>query len=116
VAFSHSLRQNVIVELASGPIILTIDGAKFSDLDGFFDEVSDKLFPTRWWGRNLNAFNDILRGGFGTPDVGFELRWLHSEVSRTRLGAELFGTILDIVKTHGPSGAEAEDGVLLSLM
>lgn len=37
-------------------------------------------------GRNLDAFNDILRGGFGTPDGGFTLRWLNHEVSQRRLG------------------------------
>src|SRR5262245_51356353 len=34
----------------------------------------------------LDAFNDILRGGFGTPEGGFVLRWKNSAVSRERLG------------------------------
>ena len=33
-----------------------------------------------------NAFNDFLRGGFGTPDDGFILIWRHSDLSRQRLG------------------------------
>ena len=33
----------------------------------------------------MDAFNDILRGGFGTPDEGFVLRWKNSELSRRRL-------------------------------
>ena len=44
------------------------------------------LIPGAEWGRNLDAFNDVLRGGFGTPPGGFTLRWKNSELSRQRLG------------------------------
>ena len=54
--------------------VYEIDGAGFSSLEGFFDEVSRKLIPHAIWGKNLDAFNDILRGGFGTPEDGFVLR------------------------------------------
>jgi hypothetical protein len=60
----------------AGRPVREIDGARFDDLDGF------------WWGRNLDAFNDILRGGFGTPEGGFVLRWSSSERSRAVLGYE----------------------------
>jgi hypothetical protein len=40
------------------------------------------------WGKNLDAFNDVLRGGFGTPDEGFILRWHDHEISKHRLGYE----------------------------
>ncbi len=63
---------------------LVIDGDRFEDLVGFFDEASRSL-GTAPWGSNLDAFNDILRGGFGTPEGGFVLRWLHSERSAERL-------------------------------
>ena len=36
----------------------------------------------------LDAFNDILRGGFGTPENSWVLRRLDSESSRTALGYE----------------------------
>jgi hypothetical protein len=54
--------------------ILEIHGSCFDTLNGFWDEFSVRLIPGTNWGRNLNAFNDILRGGFGTPDGGFKLR------------------------------------------
>lgn len=38
------------------------------------------------WGQNLDAFNDVLRGGFGTPDEGFILRWENSATSKELLG------------------------------
>ena len=44
------------------------------------------LVPGKPWGRNLEAFNDILRGGFGTPEGGFLLVWKDSQTSRDRLG------------------------------
>ena len=66
--------------------IYEIDGMDFSTLEEFFDEVSRVLIPNAKWGHNLDAFNDILRGGFGTPDTGFMIRWKNSELSRERLG------------------------------
>jgi len=63
-----------------------IDGSRFGTLQEFYDEISRILIPGAEWGHNLDAFNDILRGGFGTPEGGFVLRWKNSEVSRERLG------------------------------
>lgn len=67
--------------------VLNIDGSKFTDLAGFAREFS-RLLDNHVWHGNLDAFNDILRGGFGTPDQGFVLRWLHSDASRRALGWE----------------------------
>ena len=63
-----------------------IDGERFSTLEEFYEEISRALIPNVGWGHNLDAFNDILRGGFGTPDDGFILIWENSEVSKRRLG------------------------------
>ena len=62
-----------------------IDGSRFSTLEGFFAEISEVLIPGECWGHNLDAFNDILRGGFGTPEKGFRLVWKNSDLSRERL-------------------------------
>ena len=97
-----------------GKPILILDGAMFEDLAGFAEEFS-RLLDGHVWHGNLDAFNDILRGGFGTPEAGFVLRWLNSKVSEERLGAALFQTLLEIIRTHGPGGGEAEDGVDLEL-
>src|SRR5688572_6749974 len=66
--------------------VYEIDGRDFSTLEEFYDVVSRVLIPNAEWGRNLDAFNDILRGGFGTPEDGFVLRWTHSGLSQERLG------------------------------
>jgi hypothetical protein len=67
--------------------VLVIDGANFSDFDGFAREFTRLLCNYTWRG-NLDAFNDLLRGGFGTPENGWVLRWLNSESSRAALGYE----------------------------
>lgn len=67
--------------------VIEIDGLTFDDLPGFYDEVARKLIaPGQFWGRNLDALNDVLRGGFGTPEGGFVLRWRHAQRSRACLG------------------------------
>jgi RNAse (barnase) inhibitor barstar len=39
-----------------------------------------------YFGRNLDALADCLRGGFGTPeDRPFEFEWRHSALSRRHL-------------------------------
>jgi hypothetical protein len=67
--------------------VRVIDGARFSDFEGFAREFSGLLCDYEWQG-NLDAFNDLLWGGFGTPDENWVLRWLNSESSRTALGYE----------------------------
>ncbi|BCY11767.1 hypothetical protein L3i22_068550 [Actinoplanes sp. L3-i22] len=54
-------------------VCLCATGANFSDFDGFAREFSTLLCHYAWHG-NLDAFNDILRGGFGTPEGGWVLR------------------------------------------
>jgi RNAse (barnase) inhibitor barstar len=67
-------------------LVYEIDGGRFSTLEGFYEEIGRVLIPGAEWGHNLNAFNDILRGGFGTPEGGFTLRWKNSKLSQEHLG------------------------------
>ena len=62
-----------------------IDGGRIGSPDEFYDQISRVLIPGSEWGRNLDAFDDILRGGFGTPEGGFTLRWTNSALSRANL-------------------------------
>jgi RNAse (barnase) inhibitor barstar len=44
---------------------IIIDGHNFKDMEEFYDEVQRTLCPGfKGFGRNLHAFNDVLRGGF----------------------------------------------------
>ncbi|WP_397568794.1 inositol monophosphatase family protein [Schlesneria sp. T3-172] len=63
-----------------------IDGENFNTLEEFYDEIERVLIPGVAWGRNLDAFNDLLRGGMGTPPGGFILRWKNAAKSKVRLG------------------------------
>jgi RNAse (barnase) inhibitor barstar len=127
-----------------------IDGRRFHTLEEFFDEISTVLISGSEWGRNLDAFDDVLRGRFGTPEGGFTIRWRNHVLSQERLGyvetirqlearlqrchpsnrpavaAELaaaragrgptvFDWLVEIVREHGPDGAEPEDGLHLVL-
>lgn len=69
---------------------VVIDGNNFSTLMEFYDEIERKLTKGLDWkiGRNLNAFNDILWGGFGVHecDDPIRLTWRDSEKSKQALG------------------------------
>jgi RNAse (barnase) inhibitor barstar len=60
-----------------------IDGERFSTLEEFYDDL-DRVLNLAPWGRNLNAFKDILRGGFGTPEEGFVIRGKNHAVKDTK--------------------------------
>lgn len=65
-----------------------IHGSRITSLETFDDEISRAMIPGARWGRNLDAFDDILSGGFGTPDGGFKLKWLDVALSQRALGYE----------------------------
>jgi len=47
--------------------VFELDRACFDTLEEFYAEVSRCLIPDSDWGHNLDAFNDILRGGSARP-------------------------------------------------
>ena len=71
---------------------ITIDGTHFSTIEEFFDEIDKLLTKNLTWktGHGLDAFHDLLRGGFGVHEVGEEIEfcWAHSNKSRQDLGYE----------------------------
>ena len=73
--------------------VIVIDGQKFTDLEGFFclmDEILRADDCTTAFGHNLDAFNDLLGGGFGVHDVGepIVVKWINYGESRKALGYE----------------------------
>lgn len=83
--------------------VRTIDGAAFDDFEGFAREFS-KLLDEYPWRGNLDAFNDILHGGFGTPQTPWVLRWTDAERSRAALGhAETARRLERLERTADPS-------------
>ena len=80
-----------------------IDGKNFHDLRGFYDEVVKVLTNNfKGFGRNYDAFDDILYGG----EEPFEFKekitliWRSFEKSRKELPKEFLENILEIIKNH----------------
>ncbi len=81
-------------------VSLTIDGTRFGDLNSFYKHMDELLTDgTMRVGHNLDAFNDLLRGGFGVFDYGeqVDIYWDSFEQSRETLGDGLLLTILEII-------------------
>ena len=73
-----------------------IDGSRFSTLSEFYDEVEHQLLAGTYWGRNLDALNDIMRGDFGPLPESFRLVWKNAALSRQRLAATGRGSFADL--------------------
>jgi RNAse (barnase) inhibitor barstar len=64
-----------------------LDGNEFKTLEEFYDEITVIFSLPSWWGRNLDAFNDILRSDF-MPEQGYIIIWKNSQLSKQFLGYE----------------------------
>jgi RNAse (barnase) inhibitor barstar len=80
---------------------ITIDGNNFRNLNEFYAEIEKNLCTDFKMGRNLDAFNDVLRGGFGVFEYeeNIDLTWKNSEKSRKDLGS-MFETLIQIIKQN----------------
>jgi RNAse (barnase) inhibitor barstar len=94
-----------------------IDGNDFSDEDGFRQAAYHVLCPqyelTSRPGLNLDAFNDILRGGFLV--FGYEepiqFTWKNVEKSKTALGYDATLKYYERIRLHAhPSNLKKIDG------
>lgn len=84
--------------------IITINGDNFSDLETFYDEIDNVLTKNLDWktGHNLNAFNDLLRGGFGVYEYEepVKLVWTNFSNSKKTLGQELIDRLVEVITDH----------------
>ena len=91
------------------PVIYHIDGRKIRSASDFYREIGSAVNgPGGYFGRNLDALADCLRGGFGTPEHRpYEFQWQHSAQSRRYLDEirygqrTLFDAIHDVFKDAG---------------
>ena len=69
------------------PVIFRIDGRKVKSVKDFYREIGRSVNgPGGYFGRNLDALADCLRGGFGTPENrAYKFEWEHSALSRRYL-------------------------------
>jgi RNAse (barnase) inhibitor barstar len=78
-----------------------IDGAAFSDLEGFFDEIETQLLDGGSWGRDLDALDDLLDGNVGPVPAQFRIVWEHTDLSHRRLAASGPGSFDALVRLIG---------------
>jgi RNAse (barnase) inhibitor barstar len=85
------------------PKEIIIDGNNFSTLPEFYEEVENKLTKGLDWkiGRNLDAYDDVLRGGFRVHHYKepISIKWINGGKSKADLG-ELFDKIIAITRAH----------------
>lgn len=77
-----------------------IDGKDFDDLKGFYNSIGNQLVENNEWGKNWNALNDILYGGFIKTEYGepFILIWKNLDLSKVKLTD--FKDIVGLIKQH----------------
>jgi len=78
-----------------------INGKEFEDLKGFYNAIGSQLTENNNWGKNWNALNDILYGGFIKTEYcePFKLIWKNSALSEERLGQD-YKEIVSLIKGH----------------
>ena len=69
-------------------VVYILEGAEITSLEEFWRVIGEEVNgPGGYFGSNLDAFNDCLRRGFGTPEDGdFAIEWRDHEISRRNLG------------------------------
>ena len=81
----------------------TVDGRRVHDAQGFYTELGRAVNGAGgYFGGNLDALVDCLRGGFGTPDdEPFGFRITHADEVRAALGTKRYAEVLDVFATSG---------------
>ena len=89
-----------------------LDGNNFADIESFYNEIDKLLTKNLKWktGHNLNAFNDLLRGGFGVHEYNepIIIRWINFDKSKENLGNELVLILLEIMLDCNDSGHDVK--------
>lgn len=92
---------------AKEAVEIIIDGNNFSDLEGFYDEIDRLLTKDLDWktGHNFDAFNDLLRGGFGVhDDQPLKIKWVNYSKSKKELGDRTILILLEIILDFDNTG------------
>jgi hypothetical protein len=103
--------------------VYEVRGDRIASLVDFYREIGQAIKgPGGYVGTSLDAFNDCLAGGFGTPDGGYVIRWLRPtgragrRATRKRPASSNAGWTGATRRTaggcgrnwHGPAGAGAD--------
>ena len=88
-----------------------LDGNNFCDEEGFYQEIDKLLTRNLDWetGHNLNAYNDLLRGGFGVhEDEPIRIKWLNFDKSKRELGDDFILRVLVITLSCNNTGHDCK--------
>ena len=81
-----------------------IDGAKFQSEKGFYNYIEKMFTYNLGWkiGRNLDAFDDVLRGGFGKHEYGKRIvvKWKNYKKNESRLNPKFLKIVIEILEEH----------------
>lgn len=81
-----------------------INGSRITSEKSFYNEIEKVLTNGLNWkiGRNLDAFNDILRGGFGQFDCHEKiiLTWKNFSKSEASLKPQFLSNVLEIIEEN----------------
>lgn len=92
---------------------IIINGDNFSDSESFYCEIDRVLTKDLDWktGHNLNALNDLLRGGFGVYEYEEPVKiiWINYSESIKRLGFNFSDALLEIITDHQYIEFETKD-------
>ncbi|MBF6178614.1 barstar family protein [Nocardia otitidiscaviarum] len=89
--------------------VFTLDGRTITDMVSFYCALGEAINgPGGYFGWNLDALADCLRGGWGATNP-FTLEWLYSEVAREHLltshdpanGQPRFDLLLEVFQENG---------------
>jgi RNAse (barnase) inhibitor barstar len=89
--------------------VYVLNGKRINSLDDFYAVVGETMGCGGYFGRNLDAFADCLRGGFGTPEDGdFLVVWRDHRHSRDALShPEVVRNLERWMRTCHPSHRES---------
>lgn len=79
--------------MAAREVIL--DGSQITTEDDFHRVISEALNFPGYYGKNLNALWDCLVCDVERP---VHLKWVHSEVSKQRIGRRRFRLIVEVLE------------------
>jgi RNAse (barnase) inhibitor barstar len=96
--------ESSIVNKNSLDMTFVLAGEKIGSLESFYDEIDCVLTKDIDWrtGRNFNALNDILTGGFGVHEYEepVTLIWQNHSYSKKTLGIAVFEHIVELIQQH----------------
>ncbi|GAA0893065.1 hypothetical protein GCM10009122_27440 [Fulvivirga kasyanovii] len=95
-----------------------IDGAKFKSKNGFYNYIEKHFTQGLSFkiGRNLNAFQDVLSGGFGmhSCDEPITVTWKNLTKSKEHLDSKFLYSVLGILTSmEGVTFRQFDHGISL---